>query len=138
MSIAADVPLFLNLCVVTKVPAALIDKEKTISTGKTYDPETGKLVGETFINPPKPEYELIKNDYQLASINAVGEGQINVCGEGGNIAVGDLIVTSSTIGKGMKQADDFVRNVTVAKAREAVTFNSPTDIKTIACIYLCG
>ena len=71
-------------------------------------------------------------------MNAVGEGQINVCGEGGDIQSGDLIVTSSTIGKGMKQADDIVRNITVAKARESVTFGSPTEIKTIACVYLCG
>lgn len=84
------------------------------------------------------EYAQIVAEYMLANINAVGEGQINVCGENGDIASGDLIVTSSTIGKGMKQADDIVRNITVAKAREAVTFSSPSEVKTIACIYLCG
>lgn len=122
----------------TKVPAALIDKEKTISTGKTYDPTTGQLVGETFINPPKPEYELIKNDYQLLSINAVGEGQINVCGENGNIQKGDYIVISSTPGKGMKQSDNIYMNYTIARARESATFSSPNEVKMIACIYLCG
>ena len=79
---------------------------------------------------------VIGKDYCL--INAVGEGQINVCNEGGNIEAGDLIVTSSMAGKGMKQSDDIVRNYTVAKARESVTFSSDTDVQQIACIYLCG
>ena len=75
---------------------------------------------------------------QIVDINSVGEGQINVCGEGGNIERGDLIVTSSIPGKGMKQADDIVRAYTVAKTRESVTFASNTEVKTIACVYLCG
>jgi hypothetical protein len=74
----------------------------------------------------------------FVDIAAVGEGQINVCGEGGEIERGDLIVTSSIPGKGMKQSDDIVRAITVAKARESVTFASSTEVKTIACVYLCG
>lgn len=76
--------------------------------------------------------------YNYALMNAIGEGQINVCGEGGDLEIGDLIVTSSLPGKGMKQADDIVRNYTVAKCREHVTFSGPTDVKQVACIYLCG
>ena len=71
-------------------------------------------------------------------MNSVGEGQVNVCGENGNIEIGDLIVSSSTTGKGMKQDDDIIRSCTVAKAREAVTFASASTVKQIACIYLCG
>ena len=67
-----------------------------------------------------------------------GEGQINVCGEGGNIERGDLIVTSSIPGKGMKQADDIVRSYTVAKARESMTFSSSTEVKLVACEYFSG
>ena len=89
-------------------------------------------------NLTEAEYAQIVAEYMLADVNAVGEGQINVCGENGDIQPGDLIVTSSILGKGMKQADDIVRNVTVAKAREGATFSSSSDIKTIACIYLCG
>jgi hypothetical protein len=63
---------------------------------------------------------------------------INVCGEGGDIQPGDLIVASSTTGKGMKQSDNIVRSITVAKAREAVSFSGPTDVQMIACIYLGG
>jgi hypothetical protein len=70
-------------------------------------------------------------------VNSLGEGQINVCGEGGDIQSGDLIVTSSMPGKGMKQGDDIIRSYTVAKAREGATF-SAGEVKQIACIYLCG
>ena len=88
--------------------------------------------------PPKTDYYPIPSTHQVVHLNALGEGLINVCGEGGNIELGDLIVTSSIPGKGMKQADDIVRNITVAKARESVTFNSSTEVKQIACIYMCG
>lgn len=96
-----------------------------------YDEETNR-------NIMSPDYDTDCLSYNIIAINALGEGQINVCGEGGDIAAGDLIVTSSVAGKGMRQADDIVRNYTVAKAREAVTFSSPTEQKQVACIYLCG
>ena len=82
-----------------------------------------------------PEHEAT---HKKIVINALGEGAVNVCGENGDIAPGDLIVTSNTPGKGMKQADDIVRGYTVAKAREAVTFASASEVKLVACIYLCG
>ena len=85
-----------------------------------------------------PQYDEYKNDFNYCSANAVGEGQVYVCGESGNIQVGDLIVTSSTAGVGMKQSDNIVRSITVAKARETLTFASPTEVKLVACIYLCG
>lgn len=86
----------------------------------------------------KPEFEDVFDTYRPLVVNAIGEGKLNVCGEGGSIEIGDLIVTSSIAGKGMKQSDDLVRSTTVAKARENVTFSSPTEVKQIACIYLCG
>lgn len=99
------------------VPAALMDN------GEITDPTYVDTLAETYNN---------------TVINGVGEGAVNVCGEGGNIQIGDLIVTSSIPGKGMKQADDIIRSYTVARAREAVAFNSPTEVKLVACIYLCG
>ena len=83
-------------------------------------------------------YTAAKNSYQLMAVNAVGEGQMNVIGEGGDLVAGDLIVSSSTAGKGMKQADNIVRSHTVAKVRESVTFTSPSEERQVACIYLCG
>jgi len=80
----------------------------------------------------------IPENLKVVRVNALGEGQINVCGENGNIEIGDLIVTSSIPGKGMKQSDDIIRTITVAKSRETVIFNSPTEVKQIACIYLAG
>lgn len=76
--------------------------------------------------------------HRVLEVNALGEGQINVCGEGGNMEIGDLVVTSSIPGKGMRQADDIIRSYTVAKVRENVTFDSPDQVKQVACIYLCG
>ena len=83
------------------------------------------------------DYETVKNNYQLMAVNAVGEGQINVVGEGGNLAAGDLIVTSSTAGKGMKQADNIIRSHSVARVRESVSFSNNEE-RMVACIYLCG
>lgn len=85
-----------------------------------------------------PEYETSKDIYNLGSMNAVGEGQLYVCGENGNINKGDLIATSSIAGVGMKQEDNIVKNYTVAKAREDVSFNNTTESKLVACIYMCG
>jgi len=78
----------------------------------------------------KPEHAL--------HVNAIGDGMINVCGEGGDIEVGDYIVTSSMKGKGMKQQDDLLHNYTVARARQNVTFSGKDEVKQIACIYVCG
>jgi len=103
-----------------------------------YRAQVNPLGDNDYIPIPAPQFYVYQPTHNQAIINSIGEGQINVCGENGNIAVGDLIVTSSTAGKGMKQADDLVRSYTVAKAREAVTFSSPTDIQMIACIYVSG
>jgi len=86
----------------------------------------------------KPEYANIYDTYRPIAVNAIGEGKINVCNQGGDIAIGDLLVCSDVLGKGMKQADDICRSYTVAKARENVTFTGPTDIRQIACIYMGG
>jgi hypothetical protein len=86
----------------------------------------------------KPEYADIYSTYRPIGVNAIGEGKINVCGQGGDIAVGDFIVASDIAGKGMKQADDVFYSYTIAKSREAVTFSSPTEVKQIACIYMGG
>lgn len=96
---------------------------------------TGMMKGDITNDPALVAF---RDDYRLVQFNAVGEGLINVCGQNGNIEIGDLIVTSDMPGKGMKQDDDIVRNYTVAKSREAVTFSSPDEVKQIACIYLCG
>jgi hypothetical protein len=100
----------------------------------------GKIITQEMpaIETLKPEYEELMNDNSVCTFNALGEGLINVCGENGNIEIGDYITTSSIPGKGMKQSDDLMRNYTVAKARENVTFSSPTEVKLIACTYHCG
>lgn len=84
----------------------------------------------------KPDLAHFMVTHDLVTFAAVGEGQINVCSEGGNISKGDLLIISQT-STGKKQADSVVRSDTVARAREDATF-SGQEVKTIACIYLCG
>jgi hypothetical protein len=108
------------------VPAAL---------GEYVPPQPGQSTG---TNKLKPQFANIYDTYRSLAVNAIGEGKINVCGQNGDIAIGDLIVASDIAGKGMKQADDIVHSYTVAKSREVVNFSSPTEVKQIACIYMCG
>jgi len=86
----------------------------------------------------KPEFADIYDTYRPIGINAIGEGKVNVCGQGGDIEIGDLICASDMAGKGMKQGDDLFHAYTVAKARQAVTFSSPDEVVQIACIYVSG
>ena len=90
--------------------------------------------------PPKPGIVRRRwaDRYDRLKINSVGEGQMNVCGRGGDLECGDLICASDLAGKGQLQADDIVRSWTVAKTREAVTFDYPDQVKIVAVIYLCG
>jgi len=121
---------------VDSLPAALKDEPTiTIETITEMGIETEREI--KTINP-KPEVASLMLTHKVIAMNALGEGQINICGEGGNLSIGDLIVTSSIPGKGMKQSDDIVKSTTVAKSRENVTFASPAEVKQVACIYMCG
>ena len=139
--------------VVTKVEASSSANQKTVLGVYAEDAPSAyvspTLADESKINDEisgvsrreyalKSEHESLMEDHKIVYINAVGEGLINVTGESGNISAGDLIVTSSTSGKGMKQSDDIIRSYTVAKARENISFDSASDTGQIACIYLCG
>ena len=119
--------------------AAFVDKETT--SENSLVPATNsdrEKVHRDRIKAYNLDWTVYEDDYTPIFINSVGEGAVNVCGEGGDISKGDLIVTSSTPGKGMRQSDDIVRSYTVAKSREDVTFSDPTEVKMVACIYLCG
>ena len=63
---------------------------------------------------------------------------IKVCNEGGDIQIGDFLVTSSREGYFMKQADDILRSYTAAKAGQIVNFGTDTERSEIYCIMLCG
>jgi aspartokinase len=135
--------------VITKVKLSSAPKQKSVLG--VISGNIGNTVEENSIPTSLAEYsqesnsyvisevhQTIYNDNDVLSINALGEGCINVCGENGDIEMGDYITTSSMLGKGMKQDDDLLHNYTVAKARENVTFSSPTEVKQIACSYHCG
>jgi hypothetical protein len=121
-----------GLGVVCGLPSALSEQRPS-----AFIESIDEIDGKTVVTM-KPSYYTSCDTYNFMPINAVGEGQINVCGEGGNIAIGDLICSSNTKGKGMKQSDDVLHTYTIAKAREAVTFISPDQIIMIACIYVSG
>ena len=91
-----------------------------------------------------PVRRYIVDTFDMVTVNALGEGQMDVCGRGGDIGAGDFIVTSDLAGKGQRQndadgeADDLLRRCTVAQTMEAVAFDSPDQIKRVACFYRCG
>jgi len=74
--------------------------------------------------------------------NITGRSQyisgINICNEGGDIEIGDLICTSSTSGYFMKQADDLIHNYTAGKCMENITFNSTGKKQGVYSIMMCG
>ncbi|NOU50275.1 hypothetical protein HG263_06930 [Pseudoalteromonas sp. JBTF-M23] len=84
------------------------------------------------------EWEQLAYLYDVASINAGGEGAMNVCGEGGNLQTGDLICSSSMHGKGMRQPTQSEERYTIAQVRHNVTFDSPDQVKMVAVIYKRG
>ena len=80
----------------------------------------------------------LQNTHRNGIVNALGEGQINVCSENGNFEVGDFICTSNTAGKGMRY-DGLDMRYVVAKCMEPVVWtDEPANIKMVACIYMCG
>jgi len=84
------------------------------------------------------EYSAYKSTHLACSVNGVGEGQINVCDEGGDIDIGDHICSSSVLGKGKLYTGMDTRYV-VARAIENVDWSTEVGTtKTIACIYMCG
>ena len=60
-------------------------------------------------------FEPAMSDDVRVTVNSVGEGAMWVCDEGGPLANGDLITSSSVPGLGCRQADGVVRNYTIAK-----------------------
>lgn len=84
------------------------------------------------------EYETLQGTHKRAIVNGIGEGQINVCDDNGNIEDGDLICTSLTPGKGQLYTGNDSR-VIVAQACEGVDWSQETETtKMIACIYMCS
>lgn len=86
-------------------------------------------------------FESLAENYNRICFNGVGEGLIPVCSEGGNLEIGDVICTSSTLGVGMKLTlesfADFL--CIVAESRENVDWSTESsNQKMIACIYKKG
>lgn len=98
----------------------------------------GSFVPAGLKNLTEDEMEQIKSEYKLLSVNAVGEGQLLVCDEGGDIEIGDFVCSSSRYGLCKKYTGDDMRYV-VARVLENVNWEEENDDKKlVACIYLCG
>lgn len=91
-----------------------------------------------------PVRQHLVDNYDLVTVNALGEGQMSVCGRGGALEAGDYIVTSDLAGQGQRQndvngdAEDILRRGTVAQAMIGVTFDDPDQIKLVPVFYRCG
>ena len=103
-----------------------------LATRRPIDPRHSRFAS----LPDGPTPQMIEA-FDHVVINGLGEGQINVCGQGGLIRRGDLLVTSDMPGKAMRQADDVMRACTIARADEDADLGE-TDVAMIACIYTCG
>ena len=120
------------------------DREEVTATSVVQ--ETGEeivtVVDTLYV--PKQEYAeyaniIMTEGYAEIGVNAVGEGMVNVCSEGGDIEIGDYLCSSNVPGKAMKQDDDLLHNYTVAKATQYVKWaNEPTTTKMIGCTYHCS
>jgi hypothetical protein len=69
---------------------------------------------------------------------SLGEGQVRVCPQGGNIEHGDYMCSSTKPGLGMRQDDDVLRNYTIAKATENYVFSRGEKEALVACTFHCG
>ena len=63
---------------------------------------------------------------------------LKVCNENGDVSAGDLLVTSSTPGFLMKQDDDIVRSVTIAKSMDTVSFDANGQATGVYGYIYCG
>lgn len=115
-----------------------IEKDVTLCN-KTINEETGEEVFTI-----KPEYQryvqyMQDNDFVEVSVNALGEGGMLVCSDGGDISNGDYLCSANMEGYAMKQEDDLLHSYTVGKALESVVWaNEPSNTKMIAVTYHCG
>lgn len=82
---------------------------------------------------------ILDNNYKLYTTMAIGEGQMLVCSENGDIAGGDFICSSSKRGLGMKQDDGLLHNYTIAKAANDIVWSEEdSDSKLLEVTFHCG
>lgn len=106
--------------------------------------ENGFTTTETQYTTVKEEFQAFvaiceSGEYVQVEVNALGEGAMLVCSSGGNIEVGDYLVSSPIKGVAMKQADDILRASTVGKSMQGVDWSKETaTTKLIAVTYHAG
>ena len=118
-----------------------IDKEKlraSIPIESFYREYLGEPVRKA--NQGSTYFCIFHDDKKNPNLFVFNDGRYKcfACNEGGDIEIGDLLVTSSTAGYFMKQTDDIVRNYTAGKSGQNVVFGSETNKDNIYCIMMCG
>jgi hypothetical protein len=93
-------------------------------SSKEYDPQ---IVGVATTNPAISLK--LKGEKEGVPVINVGTVLVKVIGINGNIKRGDMIATSNVPGVGMKSTKN---GYVIGQAIEDVSFNKPTDIKTVS------
>jgi hypothetical protein len=112
-----------------------------VSTGTVKDPSVLTSTSFNVQNSATPMDTrvigvAVEEDDELRIV-AVGEGQMLVCPENGDIQNGDYICSSSEP-YGMKQPDDLMHSYTIAKATEDCIFQDGETKKLISVVFHCG
>lgn len=136
----SDILPFVNLAASaeSKVAYGVISKVRPISEYRVNERGDTRVSLAALQASNESDYNALKNDYNHLFVNAIGEGQINVCSANGDIDAGDYICTSNILGKGQAYHGSDMR-VVVAKALETVNWSQEgISVKMIACVYMSG
>lgn len=119
----------------TAVESQVVEIATSTASGKSYLPKSeistkqaSKAVYGVYGGTDKEGRDMVFS---------LGTGIILVTNKGDDIEVGDYLMTSNVKGHAEKQADDICRNITVAKARESVTWSAGEKSRLIAVTYKC-
>ncbi|NCN22164.1 tail fiber domain-containing protein, partial [Candidatus Falkowbacteria bacterium] len=99
----------------------------TVKLSTTKEDKTVYGIIESELNEGVNSWYQTNPGERFAIINTIGQGKVLVTNMNGSIEAGDYITSSSIPGYGMRQADDILRNYTVAKAIEKVDWNKVTE-----------
>lgn len=115
-----------DYCLEPTVMDAWIDVQQTTTS------DSKKVVG-VYVKPVDADAGY---DISLCEYVGCGECQLRVCGENGDIQVGDYLTSSSIPGVAMRQTDSRQLSSTIAKASVNHTFNIITDEALVGCFVV--
>jgi hypothetical protein len=110
-----------------------VDLSSTLPTVKLADRAEdiavlGVIVAEVTL--PEDHWYTAGDGERVGTVNALGEGRVWVTDVNGDIQAGEFITSSIVPGYGQRQDDGFLHNYTLAKATEAIDWDSVTETVT--------